>query len=305
MSTFWSVWVMFLVVLNLGITFFLFLWGPRVEIPTLRDGTTGHVWAHGVLREGVRKLPLWWLIVSFAMFIAGFTYLALYPGFGAFKGMLGWTSAGEVAHDRDANDAKLAPLMQRIHDSPVEKLASDPEVTRLGQRLFIDNCAACHGREARGNAALGAPDLTDSDWLYGGSGKTILASILDGRHGAMPAWSGTLSDSQITDVANYVKGLSGGPHDDVKAFAGRAVFATTCAACHGADGKGNQALGAPNLTDTTWLYGGSLDTIEETIRNGRSGVMPSWRTRLGGDDARAVAAFVYAQSHSATDVARD
>ncbi|MBS0325928.1 MAG: cytochrome-c oxidase, cbb3-type subunit III [Proteobacteria bacterium] len=305
MSAFWSAWIMGLVVLNLGITFFLFLWGPRVEIPTLRDGTTGHVWAHGVLREGVRRLPLWWVVVSLAMFVAGFAYLALYPGFGASRGILGWTSTAELTADRDANAANLAPLMARIHGTPVEKLAADREVTRLGERLFIDNCAACHGRDAHGNQALGAPDLTDSDWLYGGSGDVILASILDGRHGAMPAWGGTLSDSQIADVANYVKSLSGGPHDDVKAIAGKPVFATNCAACHGQDGKGNQAMGAPNLTDTVWLYGGSLDTIETTIRNGRGGTMPSWRARLGEDDARAVAAFVYAQSHPTAAGTRD
>lgn len=305
MSAFWSVWIMGLVVLNLGITFFLFLWGPRVEIPTLRDGTTGHVWAHGVLREGVRRLPVWWVVISMSMFIVGFAYLALYPGFGAFRGVLGWTSANELAGDRDANEAKLAALMQRIHGAPIEKLAAEREVTRFGERLFVDNCAACHRRDAHGNQALGAPDLTDSDWLYGGSGDTIFASIVDGRRGAMPAWAGTLSDAQIVDVANYVKSLSGAPHDDVKAIAGKPVFATNCAACHGQDGKGNQALGAPNLTDTVWLYGGGLDTIEATITNGRGGVMPSWRARLGEDDARAVAAFVYAKSHPAAAVARD
>lgn len=299
MSAFWSVWVMVLVVVNLGVTFFLFLWGPRVEIPTLKDGTTGHVWAHGVLREGVRRLPLWWVVLSLSMFIAGFTYLALYPGFGAFRGVLGWTSTSEVEADRDANATKLAALTQRIRGAPVEKLAADPEVMRLGERLFVDNCAACHGRRAHGNQALGAPDLTDGDWLYGGSGDAIVASITDGRRGTMPAWSPTLSDTQIADVANYVKSLSGAPHDDLKAIAGKPVFATNCAACHGQDGKGNQALGAPNLTDAVWLYGGSLDTVMTTIRNGRSGVMPSWRTRLGEDDVRAVSAFVYAQSHPA------
>ncbi|MGH8802407.1 MAG: cbb3-type cytochrome c oxidase N-terminal domain-containing protein, partial [Casimicrobiaceae bacterium] len=170
MSGFWSAWVMVLVVFNLGITFFLFLWGPRVAIPTRADGTTGHVWAHGVLREGMHRLPLWWVMVSFAMFFIAFGYFVLYPGFGAFKGVLGWTSADEVKDDHDANQAKLAPLLQRIHGAPVEKLASDPEVTRLGQRLFVDNCAGCHGRDGHGNQALGAPNLTDGDWLYGGTG---------------------------------------------------------------------------------------------------------------------------------------
>lgn len=298
MSVFWSAWVMFLVVFNMGITLFLFLWGRRVHIPTLEDGTTGHVWAHGVLREGVRKLPLWWVLMSAGMFIVGFTYLALYPGFGAFKGVLGWTSAGELARDQEANRAKLGELMQRVDGTPIETLAADPQVTRAGERLFIDNCAACHGRGARGNPRLGAPDLTDNDWLYGGDGKSIMASILDGRRGGMPAFAGTIDDASIINLVNYVESLSGLPNDHLKATMGKRLF-TTCAACHGIDGKGNAAMGAPNLTDSTWLYGGNQADIATTIRNGRSGVMPAWRGRLVDGEARAIAAWVYAQSHPA------
>ena len=186
MTPFWSAWIMFLVVLNLGITLFLFLWGQRVAIPTLADGTSGHVWAHGVLKEGIRKLPLWWVLISLAMFITGFTYLALYPGFGSFKGMLGWTAHGELATDLAANRSKLDPLLQRVAVQPVETIARDAEATLVGQRLFIDNCAACHGNEGHGNHLIGAPNLIDDDWLYGGSGDAILASIQDGRMGVMP-----------------------------------------------------------------------------------------------------------------------
>ncbi|MET0225960.1 MAG: cytochrome-c oxidase, cbb3-type subunit III [Dokdonella sp.] len=298
MNGFWSLWIMFLVVLNLGITLFLFVWGTRVEIPTQPDGTSGHVWAHGVLRESVRKLPLWWVLMSAGMFVCGFAYLALYPGFGAYKGLLGWTSAGELRKDSDANAAKIAPLMQRIKESTVEQLAADPAATRLGQRLFIDNCAACHGREGHGNQKLGAPNLVDGDWLYGGDGGTIMSSILDGRHGAMPAFASAFGEDGVADLANYVLGLSNSRHDEAEAKAGKSLF-TVCSACHGVDGKGNPALGAPNLTDRTWLYGGDLATIEQSIRNGRSGQMPAWRTRLGEDDARVIAAWVYAQTHTA------
>lgn len=296
MSTGWSLWVMFLVVLNLGITFFLFLWGPRVKIPTEPDGTSGHVWAHGVLREGVRKLPVWWIVLSGSMFLAGFTYLALFPGFGSFKGLLGWTAHGELANNVAANDAKLGELIKRFRLYPVEQLANDPAAQQLGWRLFEDNCAACHGREGKGNQLVGAPNLTDSDWLYGGDGKAITTSIHDGRAGVMPPWA-SLGETNVKNLAQYVLSLSGSPHDAAKAAAAKPLFAT-CAACHGPDGKGNQALGAPNLTDHIWLHGGSVADIEATIRGGRQGHMPVWSPRLTDDQIHVLAAYVYHLSHT-------
>ena len=287
-----------LIVVNLGIALFLFLWAPRVDIPTQPDGTSGHVWAHGVLREGIRRLPTWWIVMSAATFVLGIGYLALYPGFGAFTGLLGWTSHGELARDQVANLQLETPLRERMRGKSIESIAADPEALRVGQVVFVDNCAACHGRDARGNRAIGAPDLTGNNWLYGGDGKAILTSILEGRRGAMPAFGGTLSDSEIKEVAHYVAALSGSSHDALSAQLGKRVFAN-CIPCHGADGKGNQALGAPNLTDASWLYGGSLASIAETVRGGRNGVMPAWRDRLGDDNAALVAAWVYARSHPA------
>ncbi|MDE2154576.1 MAG: cytochrome-c oxidase, cbb3-type subunit III [Xanthomonadaceae bacterium] len=295
MSAGWSWWVMSLIVLNLGVTLFLFLWGPRAKIPTLPDGTSGHVWAHGTLREGVRKLPRWWLLMSAGMFVAGFTYLALYPGFGNRKGTLGWTSQGELAHDAAANDAKLDALTRRFDMYTVEQLAGDPEAQQLGQRLFEDNCAACHGRAGKGNQLVGAPDLTDHDWLYGGDGKAITASIRGGRHGVMPPWA-SLGEDNVKNLAQYVLSLSGSPHDTARAAAAKPLFAT-CAACHGADGKGNQAIGAPNLTDRIWLHGGSVADIERTIGGGRQGQMPAWSPRLTDDQIHVLAAWVYHLSH--------
>jgi cytochrome c oxidase cbb3-type subunit III len=290
-----SLWVMFLVVLNMGITFFLFLWGPRAKIPTLPDGTSGHIWAHGVLREGVRRLPLWWLLFSGAMFLAGFTYLVLYPGFGSHKGVLGWTSHGELARDEAINDAKMDELLTRFRQYPVEQLADDPAALQMGGRLFVDNCAACHGRGGYGNVKLGAPSLIDDDWLYGGSGKDILASIHDGRSGLMPPWA-SLGEDNVRNLAQYVLSLSGSPHDAAKAAAGQPLF-TTCAACHGSEGKGNPALGAPNLTDKIWLHGGKVEEIERTIGGGRQGAMPAWSKRLSEDQVRVLAAYVYHLAH--------
>ncbi|HET9032065.1 MAG TPA: cytochrome-c oxidase, cbb3-type subunit III [Dokdonella sp.] len=295
MSTFWSAWVMFLVVFNLGITLFLFLWGQRVRIPLQPDGTTGHVWAHGTIREAVRKLPAWWVWVSASMFVAGIGYLILYPGFGASKGVLGWTSGGELARDVASNDAKLAPMMERLRSQPVEKLASDGEVIDFGHRLFLDNCAGCHGRQAHGNPLLGAPNLGSGGWMYGGTGDDLLASILDGRRGQMPPFSATFDEATVKNIANYVLSLSGAQHDAKMAAEGQPQFAV-CSACHGADGTGNVALGAPNLTDAIWVHGGDEETIEATIKHGRSGVMPSWRPRLGEERSRAVAAWVFANA---------
>ena len=293
MSGFWSAWVAALVVLNLGVTVFLFLWGLRVKIPTQPDGTSGHVWAHGVLREGVRRLPTWWVVLSAASLVLGIGYLVLYPGFGAAAGTLGWTSADELARGQEANRRLEAPLLERIRGKPLETIAADPQALRVGQVLFIENCAACHGREARGNPAIGAPDLTDRDWLHGGDGKSIMTSILEGRQGVMPAFAGPADEAR--NLANYVLSLSGRTHDSLRAHFGKEAFAP-CAACHGADGKGNPALGAPNLTDQVWLYGGGLEDIVESIRRGRNGVMPAFRNRLGEDNASLVAAWVYAHS---------
>ena len=298
MSAGWSLWVMFLVVLNLGITFLLFLWGPRVKIPTLEDETTGHVWAHGVLREAVRKLPLWWLLMSGTMFVAGVTYLVLFPGFGSHKGLLGWTAHGELARDEAANNARLDALVLRFREYSIEQLAEDPAAQQMGARLFVDNCAACHGRGGYGNVKIGAPSLIDDDWLYGGSGKDIYSSIHDGRSGLMPPWATALGEDNVRNLANYVLSLSGSPHDAQRAAAGKPLFAT-CAACHGEQGKGNPALGAPNLTDHTWLHGGKLSDIERTIGSGRQGHMPAWNRRLSEDQMRVLAAYIYHLSHPA------
>jgi cytochrome c oxidase cbb3-type subunit 3 len=253
------------------------------------------VWAHGTIREGVRNLPLWWLLLSGAMFVAGFAYLVLYPGFGSHKGILGWTAHGELAKAEAVNNAKLDELVVRFREYPIEQLANDPAALQMGGRLFVDNCAACHGRGGYGNVKLGAPSLIDDDWLYGGSGKDILSSIHDGRSGLMPPWA-SLGEDNVKNLANYVLSLSGSPHDAARAAAGKPLF-TTCAACHGEQGKGNPALGAPNLTDHIWLHGGKFEDIVRTIGGGRQGHMPAWSKRLTEDQMRVLAAYVYHLSH--------
>ncbi|HWK52931.1 MAG TPA: c-type cytochrome [Hyphomicrobiales bacterium] len=295
MSTFWSLWIMFLVTFNLGLTFFLFLWGQRVEIPTLPDGTTGHIWAHGVLREGMRKLPLWWVLFSASMFVIGFGYLVLYPGFGAFKGTLGWTAHGELASDRAANLGKLQEHLQRFEGQTLEQLSLEAEATTMGGRLFVDNCSACHGREAQGIHVLGTPNLVDADALYGNDETALMTSILNGRNGIMPPIGAALASADVTATAHYVRSLSGLEHDAAQAEAGQTTFTTFCAACHTPAGTGNPLLGAPNLTDDVWLQDNDLASIEHTIRNGRSGQMPAWNERLGEQNARLIGAWLYAR----------
>ena len=163
----------------------------------------------------------------------------------------------------------------------------------MGARLYEDSCAGCHGMAARGSFVVGAPDLTDGDWLYGDDTDTILASIMDGRGGVMPGWEGVLGRDGVNEVAAYVLSLNGvnAPADWVAA--GKTRFDTLCVTCHGADGHGNRALGAPNLTDSRWLYGGDFASVTQSIRHGRSGVMPPWRHRLSEDQARVIAAWLY------------
>jgi len=295
MSGFWSVWVMVLACVTTGVGLFLFCWALWMKIPTSEDGTTGHVWAHGVLREAVRPLPLWWVMISLGAFVFGACYLVIYPGFGSFTGRTEWTSAKE--HDRNAAEvrAKLEARLSSWRSLSLEQLAADKDATGMGHRLYLDNCAACHGAQAKGNHAVGAPDLTDADWLYGGDAETILASINDGRKGLMPPLLGALGHNGVNEVSAYVVSLNGTQVPAEWAAAGKPRFETLCAACHGVDGRGNPALGAPNLLDNAWLYGGNIEAVVETVSNGRSGVMPPWRHRLSADDVRLTAAWVLAQ----------
>lgn len=297
MSTFWSLFVIFITAINLvGLAWLLFATARKPPAGSQEGATTGHTW-DGDITELNNPLPRWWLGMFILTMVFALAYLALYPGLGNVAGKLGWTSQKEVADHVAATNAKLDKLFARFRDRPLAELARDPEALKVGHNVFVNNCAACHGSDARG--AKGFPNLTDSDWLYGGDPDTVLASVQNGRAGAMPALAAALPDGGVAQVANYVRSLSGLPHDPALAAQGKPRFETICAACHGPEGKGNPALGAPNLTDEVWLYGGTLATIEETITQGRNGKMPAWMNLLGPDRTRLVAAWVLAQSASA------
>lgn len=295
MSGFWSVWVMVLACVTVAVSLVLFVWALRMRIPTVADGTTGHVWAHGALREAVRPLPWWWVLVSAGAFLFGVIYLAMYPGFGSYAGRLAWSSQAEHQRDTAANSALLEARLAPLRALSIDELAARKEATGMGHRLYLDNCAACHGPRAMGNYAVGAPDLTDSEWLYGGDGETILTSILDGRNGVMPPLGDALGHHGTNAVASYVVSQSGTQAPPDQVAAGKVHYDGLCAACHGADGRGNPALGAPNLFDGAWLYGGNIEAVVDSVRNGRNGVMPAWRQRLTADEARLITAWVIAQ----------
>lgn len=298
MSTFWSVFVIVLVVAHL-VGYAWLLWSTSKMPEGAKIGeTTGHVYDDD-LEEYNNPLPRWWLIKFYLLILFGFAYLALYPGLGNFAGLLGWSQTSEYDKEVAAAEERYAPLYRELASIPIPELAKNPQAMQTGQRLFGNNCAACHGSDARG--AVGFPDLTDDDWLWGGSPEAIKTSILNGRQGVMPAWGSALGEDGVDQVAAYVYSLNGRSAPAHLTQPGAAKFAAMCASCHGADGTGNQLLGAPNLTDNVWLYGGSLDAIRQTIRDGRQGVMPAHKDLLGEDRVHIVAAYVYSLSAKKDD----
>ena len=293
MNHFWSIFVMALVTINVvGAVWLLF--GNARSDP---GETTGHTWDEN-LTEYNKPLPMWWIGMFVLSVIFGIGYLVLYPGFGSNPGMLHWSSASQHARNVEANNLRLEHLFAQFRDKPMSALVKDPKALSTGHNVFVNNCAVCHGSDARG--APGFPDLADNDWLYGGQPATVIATITNGRQGVMPAWGPVVGDQGVVELANYVRELSGQSHDASLAAAGKARYMTLCIACHGPTGTGNQALGAPNLTDGTWLYGGDLATIETTIRKGRQGQMPACGPKLGPDRIRLVAAWVLSQSQDAS-----
>lgn len=296
MSTFWTVWIS---VITLGSIFgcYWLLWVTRKNQPHQQETeqTVGH--SFDDIEEYDNPLPKWWLYMFIGTIVFGLIYLALYPGLGSFKGFLGWTQEGQWQAEVDLAEEKYGPLYAELAATPIEELAQDQKAIRMGQRLYANNCAVCHGSTARGG--LGFPNLTDEDWLYGGTPEKIKETLLIGRIAAMPAWEAIIGADGITQVSHYVRQLSGQETiDETLAARGAPLYAANCAVCHGSDGKGLQALGAPNLTDSIWLYGGTQQMVETTLRKGRNGVMPAFLDRVGEERVHLLAAYVYSLSNN-------
>lgn len=255
---------------------------------------TGHVW-DGDLSELNNPVPRWWTVFYVGLCIFALGYLVLYPGLGTYKGVLEYTTAQSVQNAQVELNERIKPVYQRYAGMEITEVAHDEQAREIGQRLFLNNCAQCHGSDARGGPSF--PNLTDHDWLYGGEPAQIMQSITKGRHGVMPAWKAQIKPGEAADIAQYVRSLSGLASDALRVVPGKRGFDTFCVACHGAEGKGNTALGAPNLTDGVWLYGSSEASIVDTILNGRDNRMPAQEAHLTADQIRMLTAWVWGLSN--------
>ncbi|RCS58069.1 cytochrome-c oxidase, cbb3-type subunit III [Parvibium lacunae] len=291
----WGTYITIVTIISiLGCLWLLLALRSKKQDPNQPVKTMGHVWDE-TLEEYDHPLPRWWLWLFIITLVFAAVYLYLYPGLGTHSGAYAWSSAGQYEAEMKKMDAKVAPLFAKYLQQEIQQVAADPAARAMGEKLFLNYCAQCHGSDAQGSK--GFPNLTDKDWLYGGDPATIKLTILNGRQGMMPPMAAAVGgEDDVRNVANYVLSLSGSAHDSIKAGFGKEKFAA-CAACHGADGKGNPALGAPNLSDKTWLYGGSIDTIMETINKGRSNAMPAFKERLGEAKIQVLAAYVWSLSN--------
>jgi cytochrome c oxidase cbb3-type subunit 3 len=293
-SGFWSVYVA-------GLTFAgilacaLLLWiTARKKVAARGDNTTGHVWDED-LREMNNPMPRWWMWLFVLTIIFGLLYLAAYPGLGSYEGQLGWTQRGEYDAELHKANQELAPLYSQFAGKSAQELAAHPIAMAIGERLFMNNCAQCHGSDARGSK--GFPNLADSDWLHGGTPEKIAETITKGRRGQMPPMAAAVGTAEdVKNVANYVLSLSGSPHDSLRSQLGRSKF-TACAACHGADGKGNPALGAPNLADDVWLHGWGEQAIIAIVNTGKVSDMPSQAGKLTEAQIQVLGAYVWGLSN--------
>lgn len=321
MTTFWSVWITVLTLVVIAGCFFLLKAVSKNNTGVEEGESMGH--SFDGIEELNNPLPKWWSYMFYISIVFSLIYLALYPGLGNFKGFLGWSSSNQsigtengikadseaaialakeegrwVQYDQEVMraDDKYGPIFKAYAETPLDELVKNEEALKVGGRLFLQNCSQCHGSDARGS--VGFPNLTDGDWLYGGELATIKTSIMNGRHGMMPPKGGLpIEDSEIKGLAEYVVKLSGRDHDEALAAQGQGSFMKGCFACHGMDGTGNKMMGAPNLANNMWLYGGSRGAIELSIKNGRSGVMPAWKDVLGEEKVHVITAYVYSLSN--------
>jgi cytochrome c oxidase cbb3-type subunit 3 len=296
MTSFWSLWISVIVLGSIfGCLWLIYITRKNQPFDSQTDQTMGH--SFDGIEELDNPMPKWWLWLFVGTCIYALAYLIVYPGLGSFQGVANWSSAGQWEAEVAEGEAKYGPIFAAYAQKSIPELAQDAEAMKVGQRLFANNCAVCHGSAAKG--AIGFPDLTDRDWLYGGDPDTIKQTILYGRNANMPAkgLNPAMSKGDVDDLTHYLLSFSERTDDKAAAKRGQAMFATACAACHGADAKGIQAAGAPNLSDNVWLYGGTFARINQSITHGRAGVMPAQKEVLGEDKVHLLAAYVYSLSN--------
>lgn len=293
-SEFWSWYVAGLTIVSILACLVLLWVSGTTKVKASADNTTGHVWDED-LREMNNPLPKWWVYLFIITVVFSLAYGVLYPTFGKYQGLLGWSSGGQHKAEVAKVEKAIAPIYEQFTAKTPPQLADDGAAMAIGERLFMNNCAQCHGSDARG--ARSFPNLTDRDWLWGGDPETIKATITNGRNGVMPPMAAAVgTPDDVRNVAHFVLSLSGSPHDSVRAALGRAGFAA-CAACHGADGKGNTAMGAPNLSDNTWLHGWGEEAVVRAVTKGFNNHMPAQSGKLNADQIHVLTAYVWGLSN--------
>jgi cytochrome c oxidase cbb3-type subunit 3 len=293
-SNFWSVYIAGITIFSIAACALLLWFSGKAKAMTATDNTTGHVW-DGDLREMNNPLPRWWVGLFIITIVFGVVYLYLYPGLGNFQGKAGWSSQGQFEKEVAKGNAEVAPIYAKFASMTPEQLSKDPKAMAIGERLYSNNCAQCHASDARGNK--GFPNLTDGDWLHGGTPEKITETIVGGRIGNMPPMAAAVgSADDVKNVAQYVLSLSGSPHDAARAELGKEKF-VVCAACHGVDGKGMQAVGSANLTDNIWLHGFGEKAIIEMVNNGKVNVMPAQASKLTEPQIHVLTGYIWGLSN--------
>lgn len=295
-SEFWGYYVGVLTVISIAACWILLKSQTTRRVKGEEVRTTGHVWDED-LKEWNYPLPNWWRWLFYITIVFAFAYLAFYPGLGMWQGSLGWSSTGQYHDEKAAAEKSYEALYKQYAGMSTEGMAADAGAMAVGQNLFLNYCAGCHASDARGSK--GFPNLADKDWLYGGDPGTLYASVAKGRAGTMPAFGAVLGEQGARDVAHYVRSFSGLTVDSLRAARGKTTYAQNCAACHGMDGTGNHAIGAPNLSDKTWLYGGDEETVVQTVSRGRSNAMPAWQGTISDERLKILAAYVWSLSNEA------
>jgi cytochrome c oxidase cbb3-type subunit III len=289
-SGFWDLYIALLTVLSI-VACGVFLKSQGVRKARAQDETTGHTWDED-LAEYNNPLPRWWSWLFYFTIVFSIAYLVLYPGLGSWPGTLGWSQVGQLKEEQRLAERQFGPLYQKFAATDVAELAKNPEALAIGQKLFLNNCAQCHASDGAGSR--GFPNLTDRDWLWGGDAKSVKTTIAEGRSGNMPPFGAALGNEGVRNVAHYVRSLSGLTTDSIRVAIGRDIYRQNCAACHGPDGKGNSALGAPNLADKVWLHGST--EVAETIARGRVNQMPAHKTLLDEAKIHLLTAYVLSLS---------
>ena len=298
-SNFWSLYVAGIALFGIVACLLLLYFSGKAKAMTDNDNTTGHVW-DGDLREMNNPLPRWWVGLFLITIVFALAYLALYPGLGNSAGKLNWSSSEQYNAEMAKANQALEPLYAKYASMAPQDVAKDPQAMAIGDRLFMNNCAQCHGSDARGSK--GFPNLTDRDWLHGGSPEKINETLVNGRNGLMPPMAAAVgSPEDVRNLAHFVLSLSNSPHDSLRASLGKSKFGA-CAACHGGDGKGNQALGAPNLTDDIWLHGWGENAIVSMITNGKVNQMPAQAGKLTDAQLYVLASYVWGLSNNPVKV---